>query len=66
MKSLILGGVKSGKSRHAQMLAMQCALPVTLIATALPHDAEMSERIDRHKADRPGDWMIVEEPYALG
>lgn len=66
MKSLILGGVKSGKSRHAQKLAIQSALPVTLIATALAQDAEMSERIARHKADRPTDWLVVEEPYALG
>jgi len=66
MKTLILGGVKSGKSRHAQMLATQSDLPVTLVATALAQDAEMSERIERHKADRPDDWIVVEEPYALG
>lgn len=66
MKAFILGGVKSGKSRHAQTLAMNSALPVTLIATALAQDEEMSERIKRHKADRPDDWMVVEEPYALG
>ena len=66
MKSLILGGVKSGKSRHAQLLASKNELPVTLIATALSNDAEMADRIERHKADRPDSWQVIEEPYALG
>ena len=25
----------------------------------------MAERIERHRAERPADWMTVEEPYAL-
>lgn len=66
MKSLVLGGVKSGKSRHAQTLAEQSALPVKFIATALAQDSQMSERIARHKLDRPDNWVVIEEPYALG
>jgi adenosylcobinamide kinase/adenosylcobinamide-phosphate guanylyltransferase len=54
---LILGGAKSGKSRTAELRAQAWleAAPgrsATLIATALPGDAEMAERIRRHQADR--------------
>jgi adenosylcobinamide kinase/adenosylcobinamide-phosphate guanylyltransferase len=53
----ILGGQKSGKSRRAETLALQWlgASPdhvALLIATALPGDAEMGERIARHQRDR--------------
>jgi len=62
---LILGGARSGKSRHAQTLAEQCLLPVTLIATAQALDAEMAARIARHRAERAADWVTIEEPLAL-
>lgn len=66
MKSLILGGVKSGKSRHAEELATRSALPVTVIATATADDAGMQERIARHRAERNPQWHVVEEPLRLG
>lgn len=65
MNGLILGGVRSGKSRHAERLALNSRRPVTLIATALGLDAEMRARIDSHRATRPAGWRVVEEPYAL-
>jgi adenosylcobinamide kinase/adenosylcobinamide-phosphate guanylyltransferase len=65
MKRLILGGVRSGKSRLAERLATASGLPVTYLATALPGDDEMSARIDAHRAHRPADWQLVEEPYQL-
>jgi adenosylcobinamide kinase / adenosylcobinamide-phosphate guanylyltransferase len=65
MLTLILGGARSGKSRHAQHLAEAGDLPVTLIATAQARDAEMAARIARHRAERPGDWQTVEEPLHL-
>jgi adenosylcobinamide kinase/adenosylcobinamide-phosphate guanylyltransferase len=54
---LLLGGAKSGKSRTAEeraaaWLAHHPAHQATLIATALPADAEMAARIARHQADR--------------
>ena len=56
MHELILGGGKSGKSRCAELRAKdwlqvsgQCAL---LIATALPGDDEMRDRISRHREQR--------------
>lgn len=66
MKSLILGGVKSGKSRHAESLAEKTLKPVTFIATAMAHDVEMSKRIAHHKEQRPKNWVLIEEPYQLG
>ncbi|MGH8566485.1 MAG: bifunctional adenosylcobinamide kinase/adenosylcobinamide-phosphate guanylyltransferase [Gammaproteobacteria bacterium] len=65
MKTLILGGVRSGKSRLAEALALQSALPVTYLATALPGDEEMRQRIEAHRQRRPVGWQAVEEPYAL-
>jgi adenosylcobinamide kinase/adenosylcobinamide-phosphate guanylyltransferase len=66
MKTLILGGVRSGKSRLAEQMATDSGLPVTYIATATAEDAEMRQRIERHRADRPDHWTLVEEPLALG
>lgn len=65
MLTLILGGARSGKSRHAQDLAGAAGLPVTLIATAQARDAEMAARIARHRAERPADWQTLEEPLWL-
>lgn len=66
MKSLILGGVRSGKSRHAEHLAMAHNGPVAVIVTATAGDEEMADRIAAHRARRPKHWHVVEEPIALG
>ena len=72
-REFILGGQKSGKSRRAEQraadwLARAPTHRAVLIATALPHDAEMRERIERHRRDRaarvPG-LRTVEEPVGL-
>jgi len=65
MTHLILGGARSGKSRHAQRLAEDSRLAVTVIATGQARDAEMAARIARHQADRPGHWDTVEQPLYL-
>ena len=57
----VIGGMRSGKSRFAQALASHERL-VVVIATALPADAEMRHRIERHRADRPAHWRVVEVP----
>lgn len=67
MKELVLGGVRSGKSRYAEQQARASGLRVVYIATAIPgEDSELQERIRRHRAHRPADWVTVEEPVALG
>jgi adenosylcobinamide kinase/adenosylcobinamide-phosphate guanylyltransferase len=65
MKTLILGGMKSGKSRYAETLATDSGLPVTVIATATAEDDAMRQRIARHRMNRPAHWTVVEEPIAL-
>ena len=67
MKELVLGGVRSGKSRYAEQEARASGLRVVYIATAIAEgDSELQERIRRHRSYRPADWMTVEEPVALG
>lgn len=70
---LILGGQKSGKSRRAELLALDWLAQApehkaVLIATGQPWDDEMRQRIARHQRDRaervPG-MTTVEEPLAL-
>lgn len=65
MKTLILGGIRSGKSRLAERLALESRMPVTYIATATAQDAEMQQRITLHQARRPQQWRLVEEPLQL-
>jgi adenosylcobinamide kinase / adenosylcobinamide-phosphate guanylyltransferase len=65
VKTLVLGGVRCGKSRYAGELAREQACPVTLIATGLALDEEMAARIAAHRANRPSDWTVVEEPTHL-
>jgi adenosylcobinamide kinase/adenosylcobinamide-phosphate guanylyltransferase len=63
--TLVLGGARSGKSRFAQRLADESGLDPVLIATAQAGDAEMRERIARHRAERSANWRTVEEPLAI-
>lgn len=65
MHELILGGARSGKSRLAERLAAESGLAVTYIATSQPLDSEMSVRVQQHRARRPAQWGLVEEPVAL-
>jgi adenosylcobinamide kinase/adenosylcobinamide-phosphate guanylyltransferase len=62
---LVLGGARSGKSRHAVVQASRRGCPTAFLATALPVDADMRARIERHRAERPREWITVEEPIDL-
>ena len=65
MISLVLGGVRSGKSEVAERLAGPG--PGTYLATGLvePGDADFAGRVARHQARRPPSWVTVEEPRAV-
>jgi len=65
MRELILGGVRSGKSRLAEQHANDSGLDVVYVATAQVRDAEMQQRIARHQARRPAHWQVVEAGHDL-
>lgn len=62
--TLLIGGARSGKSFLAVELASASDAPVTFFATA-PLDVGMSERIERHRAQRPVTWSTREVPVEL-
>ena len=62
--TLILGGARSGKSAYAETLVSSRG-PGLYIATAQAGDAEMTERIRRHRERRSNRWLTVEEPLDL-
>jgi adenosylcobinamide kinase/adenosylcobinamide-phosphate guanylyltransferase len=64
--TLILGGARSGKSSHAEQLAMQRGKRVAYVATAQARDEEMVQRIANHQAQRPLDWQTLEAPTQVG
>ena len=63
--SLILGGARSGKSRHAEAMVTAMPGPWHYVATGQGLDDEMAARISRHRADRAQGWITTEEPLAL-
>ncbi len=63
--TLILGGARSGKSRHAETLIEQSGLVPYYLATAQALDGEMKARISHHRARRGLGWQTIEEPLAL-
>ncbi|EKN65725.1 cobinamide kinase/cobinamide phosphate guanylyltransferase [Neobacillus bataviensis LMG 21833] len=69
----ITGGVRSGKSRLAERLAVEIAGnkggQLTYMATGVPSDTEMQQRVDMHKGDRAAGgyrWKTIEQPIQIG
>src|SRR5579864_8480800 len=65
MIALILGGARSGKSRHAAQMAKRRSPTPVLLATSRPLDDDHAARIARHKADREPGWTTVEEDRTI-
>ncbi len=65
--TLLLGGVRAGKSARALALAMDAAPNgrVLFVATAQAFDDEMRYRIDAHQRERPATWYTLESPLEL-
>ena len=61
----MLGGARSGKSRHAEALLTALPPPWLYLATGAAWDDEMRERIARHRAARAPGWRTDEVPLAL-
>ena len=57
---LITGGARSGKSSYAENLAKELGEKVLYIATAVPFDDEMKDRIFKHRESRPANWYTYE------
>jgi len=64
--TLVLGGARSGRSRHAEAMVESQPGPCVYLATAQAGDREMAARIAAHRARRGGRrggrWSTVEEP----
>lgn len=64
--TLVIGGCRSGKSSHALSLAN--TIPGNrkiFIATSVPTDSEMEERVTKHRQERGDLWTTVEEPLEI-
>lgn len=60
--TLLLGGVRAGKSAKALALASASdrGRGVLFVATAQPFDEEMARRIAAHRRERPAHWRTME------
>ena len=62
----VIGGCRSGKSRQALETAEGIASDKSVfIATCIPRDEEMNQRVDRHQRERSQNWQTVEAPLHL-
>ena len=59
--TLVLGGVRSGKSAFAEEMAGRWGQSVLYLATGQSTDADMAQRIRRHRERRPATWQTLEE-----
>jgi adenosylcobinamide kinase / adenosylcobinamide-phosphate guanylyltransferase len=69
----ITGGVRSGKSSFAERKAIEIARTtggkLTYLATGVPSDPEMKERIEKHQRDRQAvtyQWKTLEQFVHIG
>jgi adenosylcobinamide kinase/adenosylcobinamide-phosphate guanylyltransferase len=63
--TLILGGCRSGKSRFAEQRARRFQRRLFIATMQAGDDAELHERIRRHRQSRGDGWETVEEPLHL-
>lgn len=63
--TLITGGARSGKSSFALSLGLRNYSKRVFVATAVPFDQEMKERISGHRKERGDQFHTIEEPVEL-
>lgn len=59
----VTGGARSGKSDFAEQKVGQLGKHVGYIATAIPFDEGMEDRVKKHRERRPDTWTTFEAPY---
>ena len=63
---LVTGGASSGKSQFAVELAKRCGEKIAFIATCFSNDdAEMCDKIEVHRKQRPSHWTTIENRLDL-
>lgn len=62
---LITGGSRSGKSTHAEKLALSLSPNPVYLATARIWDEEFHQRVIRHQERRGPEWTNIEEEKEL-
>jgi adenosylcobinamide kinase / adenosylcobinamide-phosphate guanylyltransferase len=62
---LVTGGVRSGKSAHAEALLADEPDTTYLAAGPTYDDADWQQRIDRHRERRPASWSTVETSHVV-
>ena len=64
--TLVIGGCRSGKSSHALSLANQAGREDKIfVATCVPQDNEMHQRVESHRKERGKDWRTIEAPLEI-
>ena len=59
--TLVLGGIRSGKSAFAEEIAAGLGSDVVYLATGVAVDDDFAVRIRKHQESRPAHWVTVEE-----
>ena len=62
---MIIGGCRSGKSGHALHLADPLAENKIFMATCVPRNKEMKQRVLHHQKQRNPNWKTLEVPIFL-
>jgi len=66
MRTLLIGGARSGKSALALRWSNDRSSTVCTLVTGTETDPEMAARIAAHRRERPAHWQVREEPIHLG
>jgi adenosylcobinamide kinase/adenosylcobinamide-phosphate guanylyltransferase len=66
MRTLLIGGARSGKSALALRWSNERSSTVCTLVTGIETDPEMAARIAMHRRERPAHWRVREEPVQLG
>ena len=62
----VIGGCRSGKSKHALQIAEDMPGGRKIyMATCVPQDDEMKQRVVKHQSERSENWTTVEAPLLL-